>query len=188
MTPQPSMKIVKTFQRRGSLQVFTNRYHFDNGPPTSDADWLSFFDAVVAQEKTLYTSGVQIIEAVGYDAGSDLPVASKSYTTNGTRTNLSNEVSCPSEAAALARYTTTQRTSKNHPIYLFNYYHGAVYDGDVSSDRIGTGQQAAINTYAGQWVSGFDVDGTVHHRCGPNGAVAQTGACEQWLSHRDFRK
>jgi hypothetical protein len=95
----------------------------------------------------------------------------------------------PGDCAALVRYTTTQRTSKNHPIYLFNYYHG-VYRADAASasqyDDLQTGQGTAMTTYAGSWVTGFSDGTNAYKKAGPRGAVAQSGAAESKITHRDF--
>ena len=115
MAPTPSVKVSKSFDFRGSPRIFSNRYHFNGGTPAANADWDALFDAIVLQEKTLWESYVEIVECVGYAAGSDLPVHSKTYTTAGTAT-ITDGVRAPGEVAALVRYATTARSSRNHPI------------------------------------------------------------------------
>jgi hypothetical protein len=182
----PSIVIKKTFTYRSSVKVFTNRYHFSGGLPATQADWDTFADAVVAAEKACYLNSVEIVEAVGYAAGSDLPVYTKTYAVPGTAT-FTGSSHTPGEVCCLVRYTTDARTTKNHPIYLFNYYHGAVVDNSGDHDEPFPAQKTALTGYAGDWVSGFSDGTNTYHRAGPNGAVALTGACETFLSHRDFR-
>ena len=137
-------------------------------------------------EKAIFEGGGSIVLAVGYDAGSDVPVFSKAYATAFTGAFASWQPAT-GDTAALARYTTTQRTSKNHPVYLFNYFHSVGFTNATSGDLLSSTQKAAIESYCTAWIAGFS-DGTVtHHRAGPNGAVAQTRIVNAELTHRDLR-
>jgi hypothetical protein len=179
----PSVKITKSLSWRGSPRLWTNRYHFTAGVPASNAAWLAFFDAIVLAEKACLLSAVTIVQADGYAAGSNLPAATKTYTTAGTKS--ATGVQMERQVAALVRYTTDARTIRNHPVYLFNYYHAA--EGTSGSpDTLVTTAATAYNTYAAAWISGFSDGTTTHKRAGPNGAVALTGAAETYLTHRDF--
>lgn len=185
MAAQPSVKITKSLPWRGVAHTFTNRYHFTNGSPTTDAEWHTFFDAIVTAEKTIYSSRTTITLAQGYDAGSEVPVSEKTYTTVGTLT-IGSSMANERQVAALLRYTTDQKTKRNHPIYLFNYFHDVYGSSATVPDTIYSGQQTLITAYGASWIAGFSDGATTHARCGPNGAVALTGACETYLTHRDF--
>lgn len=186
----PSVKVVKQFNFKGATRLWSNRYHFNGGTPSDDTHWHTFFDAIVAAEKAIYDStqfGLTITECIGYAAGSDLPVSSKSYTQAGTGAFSSTGAMAPGECAALCRWSTTARSSKNHPVYLFNYWHAVHWQTSGSNpDKIETAQQTAMQTYANSWISGFS-DGTLTLvRSGPNGATATGSTVEQYLTHRDF--
>lgn len=185
MATQASIKVVKSMAFKGGTKLWSNRYHFTNSAPSGTTPWTTLSDAVVNAEKAIFNSGVTIVETFGYAAGSDVPVFSKTYSTNGTGTASGSW--SPGECVALLRYSTTQRTSKNHPVYLFNYYH-AVINQEPSGhpDLVSAGQRSAIGTYAASWVSGFSDGSVTHIRCGPNGAVAQAGFVEEYVTHRDF--
>jgi hypothetical protein len=178
------VKIVKNFVFKAGVRNWSNRYHFNGGLPADTAHWNTLFDAIVAAEKLIYPNTVNINTAIGYAAGSDVPIATKTYSQLGTA-SLTSGNPCPGEVAALLRYGTTAKTPKNHPVYLFNYYHG-VWDASSAPDLVNVGQKSLIETYAGSWMSGF-TDGVITAvRAGPNGATATGHAVNQYLTHRDF--
>lgn len=184
MAATPSVKILKSFTYKDTTKVWSNRYHFNGGTPADSAHWNTLFDAITAAEKAIFDSGVTITEAIGYAAGSDVPVASKSYSLAGTGTFATGS-KCPGDVAALVRYSTAAKTPKNHPVYLFNYYHSAW---DVSSDvdKLNANQRTALQTYTGLWLTGFSDGAITAVRAGPNGATATGVLVEQFLTHRDF--
>lgn len=187
-----SIVIKKQGDYRGGTKQWTNRYHFEGDLPTDDAAWEAFSDLIVAAEKACYVSDLTIVEAVGYDsstASSSNPhgdaVWVKSYTTAGTLVPAGTDNAAPGDAAALVRYSTPARSSRNHPVYLMNYYHNA-YSKTSDADALADDQKTELETYAAHWVSGFACDGSPRERCGPHGAVATGYRVDPWIRHRDF--
>jgi hypothetical protein len=185
MATTPSVKIEKTFTFKGSLKKFSNRYHFNGGTPANDTQWHALMDAVTAAEKAIFPAATVIVSAIGYAAGSDVPVSSKTYSLAGTNPLSGSQM--PGEAVALLRWATAARTGKNHPVYLFNYFHSAMRaSSPATTDTLHPTQRSAIDTYAAAWIAGFSDGSHTCVRAGPNGANATGSFTEEFFTHRDF--
>lgn len=188
MAPTPSVKVTKTLNVKGNTRRWSNRYHFNGGTPADATHWHTLMDNIVAAEKLGLASNVTIVDCEGYNAGSDLPIASKTYSQAGSITLAGGEVWLPGEMTYMLKWSTTARSTKNHPIYLFSYIHGIKSN---PSDGIGTIQSAqytALNTYGTAWVTGFSDGSITAVRAGPNGATGAyvTPSWQPYCNSRDF--
>jgi hypothetical protein len=182
--------VVKQFHYRGAARNFSNRYYFNNSAPTDATHWTTLSDAIVAAEKAIYfpyaAQGAQIVQTVGYAGGSEIPVFNKTYTpVTGTLTGTG--FTPPGDVAAVIRWATADRSSKNHPVYLFNYFH-SIWQSDAAGaqDNVTGVQLTAMGTYAAAWISGFSDGTTSHRRCRPNGDVSTGYLVLPQLTHRDL--
>jgi hypothetical protein len=180
-----SVRITKQFTYEGAPKLWGNRYFVSAAVPAGQ--YTAAIDAVVALEKAILPAAVVIVKGEYIKAGTDVPVAEETLNVPGTFA-AANMHGVPGDCAAVVRYTTSQRTSKNHPIYLFNYYHGCTTDATASADLLLPAHKAAYESYAQQWVNGITYGGGAGTllRCGPRGAIALSRSVDQYVRHRDF--
>ena len=190
MAATSSIRIVKKFTYRGAVRDFSNRYHMGTATPPDAAHWTTLADAIALAEKAIYmpfsAGGADIIEAVGYAPGSEVPVFSKTYSAASTGAFGAGALA-PGDAAALVRYSTPDRSTKNHPIYCFNYYH-SVWSaaGSTGQDTVLPAQVTAMQTYANHWITGFSDGVTTYNRSRPSGDLCTAALVESLITHRDL--
>lgn len=181
----PSLKVVKTFQYRGATKAWSNRYHFSGSTPVDSGHWTTLADAVTAAEKAVLHASITITEAVGYAPGSEIPVFTKSYALAGTF-SIGSAPRSSGDSAVMVRYATGSRTAKNHPLYLYSWYHGCAGTSSSDGDTVLPALVTAHQTYASSWVTGFSDGSSARARTGPKGDLATGYLVDSKVRHRDF--
>lgn len=181
----PSIKITKSGEFKGQTQYWSNRYHFNGGTPADSTHWGNLADAIKAAEAPCFDGATTFRSWTAYNAGSDVPVASGSLSGTGSG-SWSGYTLVPLECAALIRWATAARSTKNHPIYLFSYMHGVARPNSGDSDALLPAQKTAFETYATSWISGFSDGTNTYNRAGPRGASATSRVVNAYITHRDF--
>lgn len=184
---QYSVRTVKTFNYRGDpLKEFSNRYYFDGAAPADANAWHDLMDAVVLQEKAIYSSDVHIVGAFGYGLTSEVAIASKTYTTAGTLT-LTGASFVPGDCAAVMRMATTKLSVKNHTVYVFSYFHGVHGSTAGAADDLFANQKTQIDNFGAAWQTGITAaGGRVYKRTTPDGHATTGHLTDPWIGHRDF--
>lgn len=180
LAAQASITLVKDFSYRGTLEEWSNTYHFTNDAPADQTKWLTFANAVIALEKLALHTGTRIIRVTGHKAGVKPRDFFHDYLALGTQVSgtlalQAGNVPTPGDCADWVRWATSQFTSLGKPIYLRSYYHdSAVGNTRTTCDTVGTNRKAALETYATAWNTGISDGAVTHARSGPNGAVGLT--------------
>lgn len=181
---RPSIRVERTSPYKGGTHTWGNRFFFTGSDFTS-----AQFDALVALLKTALKSFLptssSITECTGYDIGSDVPVFLDTTTTAGTYA-LSTYKWMPLESAALWRFTTDQRSAKNHPIYGFKYMHCVANNTGTDYEALLPGLKSTMEGILSDMLAGYNDGSTVRHFCDARGAVFQSGIVRAEVTHRDF--
>jgi hypothetical protein len=177
------LTVIKEFTYRGVAEEFSNHYHLTGSVPANAAAWRTLFDALVAQEKTLYNGGVTVVAGYGYDDDAvtahavwsvDLKV-SPNTPVAGTFGGTGRQY--PGDTAMWIRWKLDRLNSKGKAIYLRKYFHGVMGPSAPSGihvDDVLDTQITALQAFATLLSTGAGVGGA-HIRDTGGGAVVSTG-------------
>jgi hypothetical protein len=82
---------------------------------------------------------------------------------------------------------TTKRSTKNHVVYVFSYFHGCRFDPTAGDpDTLWSSQKTVIDTYMNAWLNGITVGARTYKRTTPDGHLTTGRLTDQFIGHRDF--
>jgi hypothetical protein len=85
----------------------------------------------------------------------------------------------------MVRWSSAARSTKNHPIYGWNYFHGARTP-PAGGDTLYAAQVTAFQNYMNNWISGFSDGTTSYVRCLPKSAVCTGYVVKPEVRHHDL--
>jgi len=167
-----SLIVIKRFDYRGVAEEWSNRYYLTGGDPVTPGEWATLFDALNAQEKTLYHSGVHIVRGYGYtsDAASATSVWTKDLTLLAAEVAGTATGGRPmsGDQVALVYWKTTRMNSRGKAIYLRKFFH-AGYLNTSRQDELDPSHKVAYESFATLLATGAGVAG--RHIRGPGVAT-----------------
>jgi hypothetical protein len=189
MAPTPSLRMLFTIPVKGAPHQWSIRMHLAGGLPANSSEWHTLAEDIWTDMQPFLRTDVETTEWIGYANDTTPSVWNELVGASGTLSNGSDMVQAPYVCLGL-KWTTTQRDSRGHPIYLRNFIHGAItIPGTV--DEIPNAQATPAIAFAEKFSAGgvgYTVGGNTYHRAGPNGAVAQAGTILTYVTHRVLKR
>lgn len=165
--PTTVLTLIKRMSWRGNNEDWSNTYMFSGSTPADSTAWRALFDALVTQEKTLYTAAVSVVHGYGYDGPpgpGDSAVWSVDLTVTpntpvaGTGSFAGTKM--PGDNAAWVRWGLDRMNSKGKRVYLRKYFHG-VYADNSLTDNVAPQQVTALTAFGGKLRDGSFTAGRV---------------------------
>jgi len=133
--PTCILTVIKRFPYRGdSNEEWSNTYMLTGATPVDSTAWRTLFDLLVAEEKKLYKSGVQVIGGYGYDSvptpgdsavwSVDLTVTPNTPVAGALSGSIGNPGS--GDTAMWIRWGLDRLNTKGKRVYLRKYFHPAL--------------------------------------------------------------
>ena len=144
---------VKRFTYRDQTnEEFSNRYHFKDSPPGSDAAWAQLATDLWAFEQEVFPPSVELVYSYGYnsDNPADPNVWSHDWAPAGTGVKgvyVPTSHPMAGDQAACVEWKTDAKNGRGKPIWLRKYLHGGFVD-PLKPDELEDGYMAALQTYA----------------------------------------
>lgn len=180
------MRVLYESTYKGGVKTWSTRVYWSVAVNPTDAVWDALAAGLDPYVKAFITPRSTHKGYTCYDIGSDVPVRQIDRNVVGTFDPTTPQWN-PLEVSILARYSTTQRTTKNHPIYLFQYLRdGMTQPGQADRELVNTDQKEDVRQFVQKLVDGFVIGGSTYKKSSRYGAVAQSVIVEQYLTHRDF--
>jgi hypothetical protein len=187
---KPAVVLIKRFTYRGSPEEWSNKYFFNESPPTTDADWKTLVDALIAKEKTIYSLNTKAVRAYCYQDGDNDADVLIDYTALGAEVagtmTTSGGAAAPGDTAAWLRWATTKENTRGKTVYLRKYYHD-VWIPTTGGDGILGSQRTAYLAFANS-LNGTAAPITGFTMCGADGTAAGSSGASTFATTRTLKR
>jgi hypothetical protein len=191
-TQSAKIRFEFTSPYRDGTKNWSTTFHC-TGPEWADHDAAYTYSNGVwtaIQHAVLDTTTLNTI--VAYNPGSDIPVYTMDWEDTGGYNDHSNPMTALEECM-LIKWDTDARSVRNHPVYLFNFFHHVQSEGATNPDILRSGMRTTMDDNLATILAGISDGHITRFRCGPRAPEVgydqpvATGAVTQHpLHHRDF--
>ena len=196
MAAQCGVTLVKRLTYRGDpTEEYSNQYWFTGSVPSSSAAWKTLYDALIAQEKTVYVSEVSVVRAYGYGSDADDAVAVDSYDYLGAAAAVAGTGTLGSgavmngDSAVWVRWKTSRLNSKGKAIYLRKYYHPAQATlSNTGSDTVLPAQVTELTALGAKLRDGSFLDGRTLTARGHSSDVLVSHLASPYVTTRTLKR
>lgn len=191
MPDTDSITIVKRFSYRGTDEEWSNSYHLDGVTPTTDAEWKTLADAIIASEKTCVGSHVTYVRAYGYEAGNEHSVSTVDYVALGgtlvvgTGSGNTGNSKNAGDVAACLRAKRATKSVKGKPVYARKYFHGVAH-ATATPDAVGPDYKPAIVAHGAKMLDGTLPGGMKW--VAPQGEALSNPQCNPFMTTRTLKR
>ena len=100
---------------------------------------------------------------------------------------MTSKTKLPKDCAIVLRQATTKRSTKNHVVFVFSYFHGVLQtSGATAGDSVISAQSTPLQALGDAWNTGITVGGRTFKRTTPDGHLVTGALALPLISHRDF--
>jgi len=185
---------VKMFTYRGDpTEEWSNTYHFDVPPPSTDANWKILADALIAEEVKCFASTTKVVRAYGYNTDDAKPVSVWSYDYLAASAALPGTIVTPGGSQKMAGDQAGMfwgklpiRSSSGKYIYLRKYFHDGYVD-LTNADKLHPNQAGYYSTFANKLMAGT-ITVLGHWRARTHADVPTSVGADQWATTRTLHR
>lgn len=191
--PTTVLTVIKKFTYRGVFEEWSNTYAFTGSTPADSSAWRVLFDALVAEEKKLYTSSSMVVAGYGYDGipttgdhaiwSVDMSVSPNSVVP-GTLA-LGSDYKWAGDQAAWIRWGLDRYNTNGKRVYLRKYFHGGTVS-TSNSDNISTTTDTAYAAFGTKMMDGTFA--TSRKICDKDGAVPIGTGHSSFITTRTLKR
>lgn len=192
--PTCVITVVKDFTYRGLPgEEWSNTYMLSGATPADSAAFRAIFDAIVAEEKKVYTNNCRVTRGYGYDkvpvkgdhAVWSVDLRPSSTTVAGTLP-ITGGAEFPGDSAAWVRWSLDRLNPYGKRVYLRKYFHGGMVGAAATRDTLTAGYVTALQAF-GAYMMGGTITGS-RKVCDRLGNEPIATACSTFVTTRTLKR